>query len=187
MAMSPGWAESRAMSCAVPLFAGCQSGFLWQRRSRKTLSVSSVLEGGCACSSCNTTSSQPDPDCQPSSVLAIRRPPPASPPLPAAGRAALSLSPSTRGYFLCSQRHVAIKRQQPGVREGAAGARGTVSLRACQKGPAPSPSFWGDGASLKPWSGRCALHLFLVLASAGRKSTGKSLSVLGYRAANTCH
>lgn len=77
---------------------------------------------------------------------------------------------------------MAIKRQQPGVREGAAGARGTIRLRVCQKGPAPSPNFSRDGASLKLWRGGCALRLVLVIASAG-----KSLSVNGYWATNTSH
>lgn len=149
-----GWAQYRATNFAISLFAGCQGGFHWQRGSWKTVTVSSVLRGRSSAPVSRSHVSQTPTDSRASSHQ--------TPSLPlllgissSAGccQAALSPSPNTRGYFLCSRRRVAIKRQQPGVREGAAGARGTISLKACQKRPVPSPDFSRDRASLGLWSG----------------------------------
>lgn len=171
-----GWAQYRAMGFTSPLFAGCQSGFRWQKESWETLAVSSVLEGRSAVPVSRSHVSQ--------TLTAGPAHTNSSPLLPRISssavccQAALSPSPNTRGYFLCSLRHVAIKSQQPGVRKGAAGAHGTISLKACQKRPVPSPDF-SRGRRL--WSGQCASCLSLVIASADK------LSVLGHQVTKTSH
>lgn len=96
----------------------------------------------------HTITWKPGPDSRAGSHQTPSPPSPSISSSAACCQAALSPSPNTRGYFLCSQRHVAIKRQQPGVREGAAGACGTISLETCQKRPVTSPYFSRDGASL---------------------------------------